>query len=59
MKDFSSSVTLTGPLGYIDFLALTKASSMVVTDSGGIQEETTFLSVPCVTVRDNTKGRLQ
>lgn len=55
MKDFSSSVTLTGPLGYIDFLALTKASSMVITDSGGIQEETTFLSVPCLTVRDNTE----
>lgn len=55
MEDFSSGITLTGPLGYIDFLALTRGASLVVTDSGGIQEETTFLSVPCLTVRESTE----
>jgi len=43
------------PIGYIDFLSLTKNAELVVTDSGGIQEETTFLGVQCITVRDNTE----
>jgi UDP-N-acetylglucosamine 2-epimerase (non-hydrolysing) len=43
------------PLGYLDFLALMDASRLVVTDSGGIQEETTALGVPCLTLRDNTE----
>lgn len=43
------------PVGYIDFLALMKHAAIVVTDSGGIQEETTCLGVPCVTVRENTE----
>ncbi len=43
------------PLGYIDFLSLVRGSSLVVTDSGGIQEETTILGVPCLTVRPNTE----
>lgn len=43
------------PLGYLDFLCLMKNASLVVTDSGGIQEETTCLGVPCVTVRENTE----
>jgi len=43
------------PLGYIDFIKLAKDSSFVLTDSGGIQEETTFLKVPCLTMRDNTE----
>jgi len=42
-------------VGYIDFLCLTMHASLVVTDSGGIQEETTCLGVPCVTVRENTE----
>jgi len=46
---------LTDPVGYIDFLCLMKNARIVVTDSGGIQEETTCLGVPCVTVRDNTE----
>ncbi len=49
------NILMTGPIGYIDFLALVKNSALVVTDSGGIQEETTFLSVPCITVRNNTE----
>jgi UDP-N-acetylglucosamine 2-epimerase (non-hydrolysing) len=48
-------IVLIGPLGYLDFLCLMKHAAIVVTDSGGIQEETTWLGVPCVTVRDNTE----
>lgn len=43
------------PLGYIDFLKLTKNSKFVVTDSGGLQEETSYLKVPCLTIRKNTE----
>jgi UDP-N-acetylglucosamine 2-epimerase (non-hydrolysing) len=43
------------PLGYLDFLCMMKHAAIVVTDSGGIQEETTCLGVPCVTVRENTE----
>ncbi|MBM4377034.1 MAG: UDP-N-acetylglucosamine 2-epimerase (non-hydrolyzing) [Deltaproteobacteria bacterium] len=43
------------PLGYLEFLALEDAASLVITDSGGVQEETTALGVPCLTVRDNTE----
>jgi UDP-N-acetylglucosamine 2-epimerase (non-hydrolysing) len=48
-------IVLTNPLGYLDFLCLMKNAAMVVTDSGGIQEETTCLGIPCVTVRENTE----
>ncbi len=43
------------PLGYLDFLCLMKNAAVVITDSGGIQEETTCLGIPCVTVRENTE----
>lgn len=43
------------PLGYLDFLKLQIKARMVITDSGGIQEETTYLGVPCITVRHNTE----
>lgn len=43
------------PLGYLDFLALQTAASLVLTDSGGIQEETTALGIPCLTLRENTE----
>ncbi len=43
------------PIGYIEFLGLQRKATFVITDSGGIQEETTFLGVPCLTVRDNTE----
>ena len=43
------------PLGYVDFLSLVRGAAVVVTDSGGIQEETTILGVPCLTVRPNTE----
>ncbi len=43
------------PVGYLDFLALQAHATMIITDSGGIQEETTYLGVPCLTVRENTE----
>ena len=43
------------PIGYLDFLKLMKYSSIILTDSGGIQEETTALEIPCVTIRENTE----
>lgn len=46
---------VTEPLGYLDFLALEQHARLVITDSGGIQEETTGLGVPCLTVRENTE----
>lgn len=48
-------VRLTDPLSYLEFLALQETATLVITDSGGIQEETTFLGVPCLTVRENTE----
>jgi UDP-N-acetylglucosamine 2-epimerase (non-hydrolysing) len=46
---------LCDPLGYIDFLSLLADAGAVLTDSGGIQEETTYLDIPCFTLRDNTE----
>lgn len=57
--DLESSVNggvhLSEPVGYLDFLWLLKNASLVITDSGGIQEETTYMGVPCITIRDNTE----
>jgi UDP-N-acetylglucosamine 2-epimerase (non-hydrolysing) len=50
-----SGLRLIDPLGYLDFLKLTAHAALVVTDSGGLQEETTYLGVPCITVRPNTE----
>jgi UDP-N-acetylglucosamine 2-epimerase (non-hydrolysing) len=51
----NSRIYLTEPLGYLEFLNLLSSATMVLTDSGGIQEETTFLQVPCITLRSNTE----
>jgi len=46
---------ITGPMGYLDFIRAMSSAKVVLTDSGGIQEETTVLGVPCITLRDNTE----
>lgn len=46
---------LIDPVGYIEFSALQKNATVVITDSGGIQEETTVLGIPCLTLRENTE----
>ena len=51
----NGKLNLIAPVGYLEFLSLQKNAAVVVTDSGGIQEETTFLGVPCLTVRENTE----
>lgn len=53
--EFVNNLIITEPFGYIDFLKLMADSKIVLTDSGGIQEETTFLKVPCLTLRENTE----
>ena len=50
-----ANVTVTEPLTYLQFLSLQRCAAAVITDSGGIQEETTFLGVPCLTMRENTE----
>lgn len=49
------NVLIMPPLGYLDFIALLKNALIVISDSGGVQEETTFLKIPCLTLRDNTE----
>ncbi|WP_329088753.1 MULTISPECIES: non-hydrolyzing UDP-N-acetylglucosamine 2-epimerase [unclassified Streptosporangium] len=49
------NLLIVDPLGYVDFLSLVRGATLVVTDSGGVQEETTMLGVPCLTVRPNTE----
>ncbi|MDD5363579.1 MAG: UDP-N-acetylglucosamine 2-epimerase (non-hydrolyzing) [Ignavibacteria bacterium] len=53
--DSISSLIITEPFGYIDFLSLIMNSKFVITDSGGIQEETSYLKIPCITLRANTE----
>lgn len=50
-----SGVTVIAPLGYVEFIGLVRGSCAVITDSGGVQEETTMLGVPCLTLRPNTE----
>lgn len=55
LDDLPKAITLTEPMGYLDFLRLEAGASVVLTDSGGVQEETTVLGVPCITLRENTE----
>lgn len=61
IKDFNIPIPvgrrmlMIDPIGYLEFLALQRDATVVVTDSGGIQEETTFLRIPCLTLRENTE----
>lgn len=50
-----NSINLIPPLGYLDFVQLMSSSKLVLTDSGGMQEETTILGIPCITIRSNTE----
>jgi UDP-N-acetylglucosamine 2-epimerase (non-hydrolysing) len=54
-RTFGSSVHLLEPFGYLEFLSLQADAAAVLTDSGGVQEESTYLEVPCFTLRDNTE----
>ena len=49
------NLKLLEPLGYLDFMKLLHNAKLVLTDSGGIQEETTYLGIPCITMRENTE----
>lgn len=51
----TKGITMIDPVGYLDFLKLMSNATVVMTDSGGIQEETTILGVPCLTLRQNTE----
>lgn len=51
----SSHITLTEPLSYIEFMSLVMGCAIAITDSGGVQEETTYLGIPCATLRENTE----
>ena len=54
-KYYNGKIKLLEPLGYLDFIKLYSKARMVLTDSGGIQEETTVLDIPCLTIRENTE----
>ncbi len=54
-RALSAGLHVLGPLSYLDFLSLEADAAAVLTDSGGVQEETTYLGVPCFTLRDNTE----
>jgi len=55
LKQCNPNFRVIEPLGYLEFLALQKNAKLVITDSGGIQEETTYLGTPCFTLRENTE----
>ena len=55
MIQFQSSIKIIDPLSYLNFLGIMSSSLVILTDSGGIQEESTYLGVQCLTFRKNTE----
>ncbi len=55
LGELPSNIVFTDPLPYLEFMYLVKNAAAAVTDSGGIQEETTYLGIPCITLRENTE----
>ncbi len=55
LLDNAAGIKVVDPLPYVDFMALVTGASIVITDSGGLQEETTYLGIPCLTMRENTE----
>jgi UDP-N-acetylglucosamine 2-epimerase (non-hydrolysing) len=55
IKSIPQNIKIIDPLGYLEFMSLLKESAYVITDSGGLQEETTYLNIPCFTIRDTTE----
>ena len=51
----AQGIRIIEPVGYVEFMSLVFASAAVITDSGGVQEETTYLGIPCITLRENTE----
>jgi UDP-N-acetylglucosamine 2-epimerase (non-hydrolysing) len=51
----AQGVRLIEPVGYVEFMSLVFGAKAVITDSGGVQEETTYLGIPCITLRENTE----
>ena len=51
----SKNIRLCDPLGYVEFMSLVSNAAYIISDSGGIQEETTYLGIPCFTLRENTE----
>jgi len=51
----NDAVRLVSPMSYIEFMSLVEQAKLVITDSGGVQEETTYLGIPCLTLRPNTE----
>jgi len=51
----AAGIHLTAPLGYVEFMSAVSGARFALTDSGGVQEETTYLGIPCLTLRENTE----
>ena len=54
-EQFNKKIIIAEPQGYLNFLSLVQNSKLVITDSGGIQEECTYMGVPCITAREDTE----